>query len=165
MLGVRGFAARQGVLFDDMCSLMVYFFANFSCLCSLRYAFQPHSKVCVPSGYTISRFLIVFYVLSESGSGSQGSTTPSILLPIPPPPGKFPSLLLLTFLIKNFRFKLQIAKMLLISSGSVETNPGPKQPAQSSLSFALWNLDSLPARQPVIESLQSVYNIYTWLLP
>ena len=46
-------------------------FANFSCLCSLRYAFQPHSKLCVPSGYAISRFLIVFYVLSGSGSGSQ----------------------------------------------------------------------------------------------
>ena len=56
MLGVRGCAARQGVLFEDMCSLRVYFIANFSCLCSLRYPFQPHSKLCVPSGYTISRF-------------------------------------------------------------------------------------------------------------
>ena len=46
MLGVRGCAARQGILF-----------ANFSCLCSLRYAFQAHSKLSVPSGYTISRFL------------------------------------------------------------------------------------------------------------
>ena len=56
MLGLRGCAARQGVLFEDMCSLKVYVFSIFSCLCSLMYAFQPHSKLCVPSGYTISRF-------------------------------------------------------------------------------------------------------------
>ena len=56
MLEVRGCAARQGVLFVYMCSLRVYVFANFSCLCYLRYAFQPPSKLCVPSGYTISRF-------------------------------------------------------------------------------------------------------------
>ena len=56
MLVVRECAARHGVLFEDMCSPRVYFFANFSCLCSLRYAFQPPSKLCVPSGYTISRF-------------------------------------------------------------------------------------------------------------
>ena len=57
ILGVRGCAVRQGVLFEYMCSLRVYLpiLANF-CLCSLRYAFQPHSKLCVPSGYTISRF-------------------------------------------------------------------------------------------------------------
>ena len=76
ILGVRGCAARQGVLFDNMSSLRVYFFAKFSCLCSLRYAFQPHSKLCVPSGYAISRFVIVFCVLSGSGSGSPGATTP-----------------------------------------------------------------------------------------
>ena len=29
MLMVRGCAARQGVLFEDMCSLRVYFFAIF----------------------------------------------------------------------------------------------------------------------------------------
>ena len=48
MLGVRGYAARQGVLF-----------ANFSCLCSLRYAFQPHSTLCVSSrayGVVVSIF-------------------------------------------------------------------------------------------------------------
>ena len=48
--------------------------------------FCPHSKLCVPSGYTISRFLIVFYVLSGSGSGSPGGTTPSIVVPSTPPP-------------------------------------------------------------------------------
>ena len=74
--------ARQGVLFADMCSLRVYFFPNLSCLCSLRYAFQPHSKLCVPAGYTISRFVIVLYILSGLGSGSPGGTTPSILVPI-----------------------------------------------------------------------------------
>ena len=82
MLGVRGCAAHQGILFEDICSLRVYFVANFSCLCSLGYAFQPHSKLCVPSGYTISRFLIVFYVLSGSMSSIPSGTTPSIL---PPP--------------------------------------------------------------------------------
>ena len=40
------------------CSLRVYFFANFSCLCSLRYAFQSHSKLFFPSRYTISRFFV-----------------------------------------------------------------------------------------------------------
>ena len=55
MLGVRGWAVRQGVLFEDMCSLMVYFFPIFSCLC-LRYPFQPYSKLCVPTGYTISGY-------------------------------------------------------------------------------------------------------------
>ena len=53
---LTGCAARQGVLFEDTCSPRVYFFANCSCLCSLRYAFQPHSNLCVPSGYTISTF-------------------------------------------------------------------------------------------------------------
>ena len=72
MLGVRGCTASQGVLFEDMCSL--------------RHAFQPHSKLCVPLGYTISRFLVVFYVLSGSGSGSPCGTTPSILVPSAPPP-------------------------------------------------------------------------------
>ena len=48
---VRGCTTRQGVLFEDMCSLRVYFLPIF-----LVCAFQPHSKLCVPSGYTISRF-------------------------------------------------------------------------------------------------------------
>ena len=53
MLGVRwGYvccAARQGVHIEYLGSRRVYVFTNFSCLCSLRYAFQPHSKLCVPS--------------------------------------------------------------------------------------------------------------------
>ena len=53
MLEVRGCAARQGVLFEKMCSLRVYVLTNFS----PRYAFQPHSKLCVPSRCTMSRFV------------------------------------------------------------------------------------------------------------
>ena len=72
MLWVRRCAARQGVLFEDMCSLRIYFLPNF--------------LVCVLSGmlfnlieiYVFSRFLIVFYVLFGSVSGSLGGTTPSI---------------------------------------------------------------------------------------
>ena len=52
MLGVRGSAVRQGVLFEDMCSLRVYI----SCLCSLRYAFQPHSKLCSLRVYNLKFF-------------------------------------------------------------------------------------------------------------
>ena len=62
-------------------------FANFSCLCSLWYAFQPHSKLCIQS----QGFLIVFYVLSGSGSGSDspGGTILSILVPSAPPGDTF----------------------------------------------------------------------------
>ena len=60
--GGTGMCRPSGCTFEDMCSLRVYYFANFSCLCSLRYAFQPHGKLCVPSGYTISRYLIVHLV-------------------------------------------------------------------------------------------------------
>ena len=77
----------RAYFFEDMCSLRVYVFANFSCLCPLRYAFPPHSKLCVPSGYTISRFFIVFYVPSGSWSGSLCGTTLSTLVrSVPPPP-------------------------------------------------------------------------------
>ena len=65
-----GDVSHVRVYFLRTCVLSGYtFFANFSCLCSLKYAFQPHSTLCVPSGYTISRFLIVFFVLSGSGQG------------------------------------------------------------------------------------------------
>ena len=84
ILGIRGCVARQGVLFDDICSLRVYFFASFSCLCSLRYTFKPHSKLCVPSGYTITRFLVVFYVLSRSGSSSPDGTPRQSWYLVPP---------------------------------------------------------------------------------
>ena len=62
-------------------------FSNFSCLCSLRYAFQPHGKLCVPSGYIISRFFDRILCSLGSGSGSPGGTTRSILVPSAPHPG------------------------------------------------------------------------------
>ena len=66
------------------------------------------------------------------------------------------------FLVNNFLYKLRIVLTLLVSSGSVETNPGPFIDTYNTLSFATWNLDSLPAREfsriSVIESLQAVLN-------
>ena len=48
--------------------------------------------------------------------------------------------------------------MLLIMAG-IEINPGPL--TKKNLSFAVWNLDSLPARDyariPLIESFQAEY--------
>ena len=53
---------------------------------------------------------------------------------------------------------------MLFISGSVEINPGPPSPKEKELSFAVWNLDSLPvrdfARIPLVESLQSTYDIF-----
>ena len=66
------------------------------------------------------------------------------------------------FLIKNLHFILTVMEILLVFSGSVETNLGPNPNSKNTLSFALWNLDSLPARDysriPVIDSLQAVHN-------
>ena len=51
---------------------------------------------------------------------------------------------------------------LLIISGSVEINPGPNNENTRRLSFAVWNLDSIPAREyariPLIETLQATYS-------
>ena len=48
---------------------------------------------------------------------------------------------------------------LLVMAG-IETNPGPT--SRRNLSFAVWNLDSLPARDyariPLIESLQAEHS-------
>ena len=64
--------------------------------------------------------------------------------------------------ISNSFFSLTICRMLLLISGSVEKNPGPKRHEKNSLSFAMWNLDSIPARDycrlPLIESFQAVYD-------
>ena len=61
---------------------------------------------------------------------------------------------------KNILFFIFVIKMLLIISGSVEINPGPH--VSKNLSFAVWNLDSLPARDfariPLIVSLQTTYD-------
>ena len=58
----------------------------------------------------------------------------------------------------NIAFQLLVLGMLLIIAG-IESNPGPI--SKKNLSFAVWNLDSLPAhdyaRIPLIESLQAEY--------
>ena len=58
----------------------------------------------------------------------------------------------------NFVFLLSVLSLLLIMAG-IETNPGPN--SRKNLSFAVWNLDSLPARDyariPLIESFQAEY--------
>ena len=61
---------------------------------------------------------------------------------------------------KNILSFIFVIKMLFIISGSVEINPGPHM--SRNLSFAVWNLDSLPARDfariPLIESLQTTHD-------
>ena len=56
----------------------------------------------------------------------------------------------------NIPFQLLVSGMLLIMAG-IESNPGPN--STKKLSFAVWNLDSLPARDyariPLIESFQA----------
>ena len=47
-------------------------------------------------------------------------------------------------------------------SGTVKTNPRPAQSTKKNLSFAMWNLDSIPAREysriPLIETFHATYN-------
>ena len=61
--------------------------------------------------------------------------------------------------LKNLIFFVSVLQVLFFISGTVELNPGPVSP-QKKLSFAVWNLDSLPARNfariPLIESLQNI---------
>ena len=68
-------------------------------------------------------------------------------------------LLLLTIDMNNCAFFLCVLNILLIMAG-IESNPGPI--SKKNLSFAVWNLDSLPARDyariPLIESFQAAYN-------
>ena len=60
--------------------------------------------------------------------------------------------------MNNFAFFLVVQSMLLILAG-IEINPGPN--TTKNLSFAVWNLDSLPARDfariPLIEAFQATY--------
>ena len=60
--------------------------------------------------------------------------------------------------VKNIVFFIIVMKSLLILSGTVEINPGPVT-KKTSLSFAVWNLDSIPARDyariPLIEYFQA----------
>ena len=62
---------------------------------------------------------------------------------------------------KNILFFIFVLQILLFISGTVEINPGPIQRKKMNLSFAVWNVDSRPARDyarvPLIESLQATY--------
>ena len=70
--------------------------------------------------------------------------------------------------IRNSFFITTICIILLLVSGSVEKHPGPIKESRpykvpkTSLSFAMWNLDSIPARNycriSLIESFQAVYD-------
>ena len=64
--------------------------------------------------------------------------------------------------MENMCFTVIVLVILLLMSGTVEINPGPPSPKLKNLSFAVWNLDSLPARDfarvPLIETLQSTYD-------
>ena len=64
--------------------------------------------------------------------------------------------------IVNFAFYLVVIQILLMLSGNIKQNPGPIQSVKTKLSFAVWNLDSLPAREfariPLIETFQATYN-------
>ena len=68
----------------------------------------------------------------------------------------------LSIITKNIIFFMTVLQILLFISGTVEINPGPLQTKKSNLSFAVWNLDSLPARDfariPLIESFQASYD-------
>ena len=63
---------------------------------------------------------------------------------------------------KNLIFFLVVSRALLVLSGTVETNPGPAQSTKKNLSFAMWKLDSIPAREyariHLIETFQATYN-------
>ena len=54
-----------------------------------------------------------------------------------------------------------VLKILLIIAG-IEVNPGPVLSKKTKLSFAVWNLDSIPARDfariPLIETFQATYD-------
>ena len=60
-------------------------------------------------------------------------------------------------LIQNLIFFIIVLQILLTISGT-EVNPGPDQ-SKKNLTFAVWNLDSIPARDfariPLIETFQA----------
>ena len=62
--------------------------------------------------------------------------------------------------LKNSTFFIIVLQILLVISG-IEINPGPPT-SKKNLSFAVWNLDSIPARNyariPLIETFQATYN-------
>ena len=63
---------------------------------------------------------------------------------------------------KNLIIFFTVLQILLFSSGTVEVNAGPDKSKKTNLSFAVWILDSIPARDfariPLIETLQATYD-------
>ena len=63
--------------------------------------------------------------------------------------------------IQNIYFYIGVLQILLIVAG-IEINPGPDRALQRAFTFAVWNLDSLPARDfariPLIEAFQATYD-------
>ena len=104
MLGVRGCASRQGVLFEDICSHGVYFLPIFHVCVLSSMLFNLIVSYVFPQGIQSQGFLIIFYVLLGPGPGSQGCTTPSILVPsdmyilINAPPPSIPLLIYIEYL-------------------------------------------------------------------
>ena len=47
---------------------------------------------------------------------------------------------------KNSFFFIIVLQVLLFVSGDVEINPGPLTTKKTNISFAIWNVDSIPAR-------------------
>ena len=64
--------------------------------------------------------------------------------------------------IKKILFFIIVWQVLLVLSGTVETNAGPDNAKKTKLTFAVWNLDSIPARDyariPLIETFQAAYD-------
>ena len=94
---------------------------------------------------TILHFFNVIRLCANSRAPSTCKSFFTILLPI--------------FMINSSSISL-VLRLLLLQSGDVEPNPGP--PSPKLLSFAVWNVDSLLARDNVkkslIESIQSINN-------
>ena len=66
--------------------------------------------------------------------------------------------------VKNIVFFIIVIETLLILSGAFEVNPwSRKKTKKTNLLFAVWNLDSNPARDyartPLIESFQAIYEL------
>ena len=56
MLGVRGYAARQDVRFEDMCSLRVYFLLPIFLVCVLSGSLGAYCRVLDSIAYVPTRF-------------------------------------------------------------------------------------------------------------
>ena len=63
---------------------------------------------------------------------------------------------------KNITFFIVVLQILMMISGTVHTNPGSVDLTKTNLSIAVWNVNSIPARDyariPLIESFQVTYD-------